>query len=65
MLDLPWQEASYENYGSILELENGDLLTPSNVSWSSKGRRWQTLYNFSSFIARSTDGGKSFKHGDF
>jgi hypothetical protein len=63
MLDLPWQEASYENYGSILELENGDLLTAFQcLVEPPKEEGGKTLYNFSSFIARSTDRGKSFKH---
>jgi hypothetical protein len=62
MLNLPWQEAFYENYGSILELENGDLLTAFQCLVDPKEEGGKAVYSFSPFVARSTDGGKTFKH---
>ena len=63
-VDLPWQEASYELYGSILQLDNGDLLAPiqCHIQAPKKGENGKYTYVFSVFIARSTDGGKTFKH---
>ena len=56
VLNLPWETASYELYGTLLELENGDLLT------AFLGMPSETRYNSTDFIARSTDGGKTFEH---
>ena len=56
---LPWDLGSYENYGTLLELENGDLLTAfeAQVGYPSEER-----FNFTTFVGRSTDGGKTFHH---
>ena len=56
---VPWDLASYENYGTLLELENGDLVTAfeAQVGFPSEER-----FTFTTFIGRSTDGGKTFQH---
>ena len=51
---IPWDTASYELYGTLLELENGDLLTAFSCSLPSA--------NSTTFIGRSTDGGEMFDH---
>ena len=45
VLNLPWETASYELYGTLLELENGDLLT------AFLGMPSETRYNSTDFIA--------------
>jgi hypothetical protein len=64
VVNLPWQEASYELYGSIVQLENGDLLAPfqCHIQAPKKEDNGKYAYAFSVFIARSTDGGKTFKY---
>jgi len=57
---LPWKEASYENYGSVVELKNGDLLTAFQCHAQAPSET--EGYTFTTFIARSTDGGKTFQH---
>jgi hypothetical protein len=54
LVGVPWETAYYENYGNILQLENGDLLTAfaHGVGKSEMG---------SVSIVRSTDGGRTFK----
>ena len=57
---LPWSEASsYELYGSLLEMENGDLLTAFQTH---VGVPPEERYNFTTFVVRSRDGGKTFEH---
>jgi hypothetical protein len=63
LVGLPWQEASYELYGSILQLANGDLLAPFQCHIQPpKEENGKYTYAFSVFIARSTDEGKTFKY---
>ena len=59
VVNLPWKTASYENYGTLLELDNGDLMTAfeCHVPPYTADR-----INFSTFVARSSDGGKTFEH---
>lgn len=59
-IGLPWKEASYENYGSIVELKNGDLITAFQCHVQPPSET--EGYGFTTFMARSTDGGKTFKH---
>lgn len=59
VVNIPWQAASYENYGSILELDNGDLLTAFQCHIPPIDEK---RFNFTTFIARSSDGGKTFEH---
>ena len=55
----PWDQASYELYGTLLELDNGELLTAfqAQIEFPPEDR-----FTFSTFIARSKDGGKTFQH---
>ena len=52
--NLPWKAVSYELYGTVLELDNGDLLTAfqANIGEPLSPRV---------FIVRSSDGGKTFE----
>ena len=59
ILNLPWKTASYELYGTLLELDNGDFLTAFEAQI---GTPPETRYNFATFVVRSTDGGKTFEH---
>ena len=54
---IPWKSASYELYGTLLELKNGDLLTALEAQ---VGMPPGSRFTFSTFVVRSTDGGKSF-----
>ena len=56
--DLPWTTASYELYGSLLELRNGDYLTAFQAH---VGKASETRHDFTTFIARSRDLGRSFE----
>ena len=60
---LPWQESSYELYGTIVELPNGDLLAPflSVVEPTRRGGE-KGISASSVAIGRSKDGGKTFQH---
>ncbi|MCZ6680638.1 MAG: sialidase family protein [Candidatus Poribacteria bacterium] len=58
VLDLPWKTASYEFYGTLLELENGDFMTAFQAQ---VGLPSGTRCDLTTFIARSTDGGKTFE----
>ncbi len=58
VLNLPWKTASYELYGTLLELENGDLLTAFEAQ---VGTPPETRYDFTTFVVRSTDGGETFE----
>ena len=60
LVGLPWNEASYELYGDILELKNGDLLTAFQCHVQKPTDK--EGYAFTVFVARSTDGGRTFKH---
>ena len=55
--NLPWNVASYAHCGKLIELDNGDLLAAlfANISDPPTPRVMQ-----SSFIIRSTDGGRTF-----
>ena len=57
--NLPWKTASYELYGTLLEQENGDLLT---VFQAQVGVPSETRFDFTSFVVRSRDGGRTFEH---
>ena len=50
---IPWGSASYELYGTLLTLDNGDLLTAFGGRVGS---------NFTTFIVRSKDCGESFEY---
>ena len=50
---IPWGRASYELYGTLLTLENGDLLTAFGGPVGT---------TFTTFIVRSKDGGESFEY---
>ncbi len=52
---IPWRLASYELYGTLLTLENGDLLTAFG------GQVGAHSGTHKSFIVRSKDGGESFE----
>jgi len=67
---MPWTTtASYENYASLLELDNGELLTvleaqvgPPEQLGERDGRgrpRWR--WNFTPFVVRSADRGHSWR----
>ena len=56
---IPWDSASYELYGTLLEMENGDLLTAFHGNLAKPA---ETSSASSIFIGRSTDGGKTFDH---
>ena len=56
---LPWELAAYENYGTILELPDGDLLAAFQCHLEATTG---PDYAFTTFIARSPDGGKTFRH---
>ena len=53
---IPWRLASYELYGTLLTLENGDLLTAFG------GQVGVSSASHTSFIVRSKDGGESFEY---
>jgi hypothetical protein len=60
---LPWDNATYENYGSIIELPGGDLMTsfmcmlePYRVE-NGKG-----VHSVLTLVARSSDKGKTWKY---
>jgi hypothetical protein len=55
--NLPWEEASYENYGSILDLPNGDLYTAFQVILQPP-----PPLSSSVFFARSKDRGKTWQY---
>jgi len=57
---IPWESASYELYGTLLELENGDLLTAFDRTQA--GTLPESRSTSSAFIARSNDGGESFEY---
>ena len=59
VLNLPWKTASYELYGTLLEMENGDLLT---AFLGQVGTPLESRHNMTTFVVRSTDGGKTFEH---
>lgn len=56
---LPWERASYENYGTIVELPDGDWLTAFQFHAVQDPF---VSYRFSTFIARSRDHGRTFEH---
>ena len=55
---LPWTTSSYENYGSVVELDDGDLLAPILRVFMDPARPDHTA---AVFIARSPDRGKSWQ----
>ena len=59
LLNLPWKTSTYELYGTLLEMENGDLLTAfhGHVGTPSEMEPY-----FTTLVVRSTDGGKTFEH---
>ena len=66
---LPWPEASYQAYGTLLELDDGDLLTSFCVSvrpaeelpdLDPRGRK-RYRFSFGNLIVRSSDGGRSWR----
>jgi len=59
---LPWKLATYENYGTILELADGDLLTAFQCHLEPRINGSGPTFAFRTFIARSRDGGKTFRH---
>jgi hypothetical protein len=59
VLNLPWKSASYELYGTLLELENGNFLTAFQAQ---VGTPSETRCDFTTFVVRSSDGGNSFEH---
>ena len=61
VLNLPWKTASYELYGTLLELENGDFLTAFQTQVGPQAAPGTRLF-YTTFIARSTDKGKTFEH---
>ena len=56
---IPWGPASYELYGTLLELENGDLLTAFGCQLEGSSDAGPAA---SLFVVRSTDGGETFDH---
>jgi len=56
--NLPWKTGSYEFYGTLLEMENGDFLTAFQVQ---VGFPTETRCDLTTFVGRSTDGGKTFE----
>lgn len=58
VVNLPWEKATYENYGTILEMDNGDLLTAFQCHVPPY---YENRFTFTTFIARSTDGGRTFE----
>ena len=61
VLNLTWKTASYELYGTLLELENGDFLTAFEVQVGGPAAPETRLF-FTTFVVRSTDRGKTFEH---
>ena len=66
---IPWGRASYQCYSSILELDDGDLLTalewvtllPEAEQWvDTRGRRRK--FRFGTFIVRSADRGRTWDY---
>lgn len=55
----PWKTASYENYGTFLELDNGHHMTAFQCHVPPL---LEDRFNFTTFVARSSDGGKTFEH---
>jgi hypothetical protein len=66
---LPWEVASYQSYSSLLELENGDLLTaleatagpPVELPATESGGEPRYRFTYLTFMVRSTDRGRSWK----
>ncbi len=56
---IPWGKASYELYGTLLELENGDLLTAFECEVATPPG---SDFAASTFIVRSNNGGESFEY---
>ena len=56
--NLPWKRAAYELYGTVLELDNGDLLSAFQASITEPNTPRVVA---SVFIARSADGGKTYE----
>lgn len=66
---IPWGQASYQAYSSILELAGGDLLgamewvkvlPESEWTYRADGRPWK--YLFGVFVVRSSDGGRTWDY---
>ena len=56
--NLPWETGSYEFYGTLLEMENGDYLTAFQVQVKFPT---EMRCDFTTFVGRSTDGGRTFE----
>ncbi len=61
VLNMPWKTASYELYGTLLEMENGDFLTAFTALVGEPTAPETRLFD-TAFIVRSTDKGKTFEH---
>ena len=67
---LPWDMASYQSYSSLVELENGDLMTaleatvgpPEELPAPGPDGRVRYRFDFVTFIVRSTNRGRSWTY---
>ena len=70
---LPWTEAAYQLFGTLLELRNGDLLTaicacvrpPQELPGLNRVGRRRYRFRIGNLIVRSSDGGRSWRFVTF